>query len=97
MLYRTGLFDIFIWVRSGIAALILGVYHSTIGARVLVEFSLTKSVFYALDTLVNGVLKAGHIDIINAFGRGQVVARLELLVAGRGSETKTSGGPTELK
>eukprot|EP00959_Pyramimonas_sp_CCMP1952_P413121 8656963-Pyramimonas_sp.AAC.1 len=28
------------------------------------------------------------------FGNEQVVARLELLVVGRGSETKTSGGPS---
>eukprot|EP00959_Pyramimonas_sp_CCMP1952_P215817 4514100-Pyramimonas_sp.AAC.1 len=57
--------------RSDIAVLICGVYHSTVGARVLVEFTLSKGIFYALDILVNGVLSAGHIDIINMLGRGQ--------------------------
>eukprot|EP00959_Pyramimonas_sp_CCMP1952_P405507 8498951-Pyramimonas_sp.AAC.1 len=94
MLYRTELFDVFILAQNDIAVLVLGVYHSTVGARVLVEFTFTKHDFYALDTLVNGVLSAGHIEIIN--GRGQVVSRLELLVVGRGSETKASGGPSEL-
>eukprot|EP00959_Pyramimonas_sp_CCMP1952_P076510 1598739-Pyramimonas_sp.AAC.1 len=46
----------------------------------LVECTLTEGVFYALDALVNGVLCAGHIDVVNAFGREQVAARLELLV-----------------
>eukprot|EP00959_Pyramimonas_sp_CCMP1952_P366313 7671916-Pyramimonas_sp.AAC.2 len=77
MSYGTELFDVFILVQSGITVLILGVYHSTAGARVLVEFTLTKGIFYALDILVNGVLSASHIDIIHMFGREQIVARLE--------------------
>eukprot|EP00959_Pyramimonas_sp_CCMP1952_P378959 7938089-Pyramimonas_sp.AAC.1 len=44
-----------------------------------------KGVLYALDTFANGVLCAGHLDIINMLGRKQVAARLELLVVGRGS------------
>eukprot|EP00959_Pyramimonas_sp_CCMP1952_P464180 9486170-Pyramimonas_sp.AAC.1 len=70
--------------------------RSAIGARVLAEFPLTRGVLYALDGLVNGVLCAGHIDVINIFGCEQVAARLELLVAGRGSETETSCGLSEL-
>eukprot|EP00959_Pyramimonas_sp_CCMP1952_P182791 3822650-Pyramimonas_sp.AAC.1 len=96
MLYRTELFDVFILVQSGIAVLIFGVSHSAVGACVLVEITLSKSIFYALDTLVNGVLSPGHIDIINMLGREQVVVRLELPVEGRGSETEASGGPSEL-
>eukprot|EP00959_Pyramimonas_sp_CCMP1952_P318931 6672872-Pyramimonas_sp.AAC.1 len=95
VLYRTELLDVLILVQTGITVLILGVYHSAVGACVRVEFTLTKGVFYASDTLVNGVPSAGHIDIIDMFGREQVVARLELLVVGRGSEAKTSGGPSE--
>eukprot|EP00959_Pyramimonas_sp_CCMP1952_P282623 5907123-Pyramimonas_sp.AAC.1 len=53
--------------------------------------TLTKGVLYALDRLVNGILSAGHIDIIDMFGRKQVAARLELVIR-RGSETKASGG-----
>eukprot|EP00959_Pyramimonas_sp_CCMP1952_P168709 3524699-Pyramimonas_sp.AAC.1 len=95
MLYGTEMLDVFIWVQSDIAVLILGISHSAIGARVLVEFTLTKSVFYAFYILVKGVLSSGHIDIIHMFGRKQLVTRLELLVVGRGSETRTSGGPSE--
>eukprot|EP00959_Pyramimonas_sp_CCMP1952_P346189 7251012-Pyramimonas_sp.AAC.1 len=64
---------------------------------VLVECTLTKGIFKAFDILVNGVLSAGHIGAINMLGREQVVARLQPLVVGRGSETKSSGGPPELK
>eukprot|EP00959_Pyramimonas_sp_CCMP1952_P285093 5960875-Pyramimonas_sp.AAC.1 len=90
MLYRTELLDVFTLVQSDITVLILGVNHSTVGARVLVEFTLAEGVFYACDIPVNGVISAGHIDIVNVFGREQVVARLELLVVGRGSEAKAS-------
>eukprot|EP00959_Pyramimonas_sp_CCMP1952_P056390 1177599-Pyramimonas_sp.AAC.1 len=96
MLYTTELLDVFVSVQSNIAVLILGISHITIGVCVLVEFTLTKGVFYALDTLVNHVLSAGHIDIISMFGRKLVVARLELLVVGRGSEARTSRDPSEL-
>eukprot|EP00959_Pyramimonas_sp_CCMP1952_P051566 1077460-Pyramimonas_sp.AAC.2 len=96
MLYRTELLDVFVLAQSNIAALILGISHSAIGVCVLVEFTLAKNVFYAHDMLVNGVPSAGHIDIINMFGREQVATRLELLVVGRGSETKASRGPSEL-
>eukprot|EP00959_Pyramimonas_sp_CCMP1952_P260241 5441215-Pyramimonas_sp.AAC.1 len=82
MLYGTELLDLFVSVQSNIAALILGISHSTTGAFVLVEFTLTKNVFYALDILVNGVLSTSHVDIVNTFGRKQVAARLELLVVG---------------
>eukprot|EP00959_Pyramimonas_sp_CCMP1952_P399233 8365459-Pyramimonas_sp.AAC.1 len=85
MLYQTELLDVFVSVQSIIAVLILSVSHSTIG------------VFNALDRLVNGVISIGHIGIINMFGRKQVATRLDLLVAGRGSETKTSCGPSELQ
>eukprot|EP00959_Pyramimonas_sp_CCMP1952_P405056 8489322-Pyramimonas_sp.AAC.1 len=90
MLYRTELLDVSILVRSNIAVLILGISHNTSGVCVLVELALARGVLYAFDTLVNGVLSAGHIDSLAMFGRKQVVARLELLVVGRGSETKTS-------
>eukprot|EP00959_Pyramimonas_sp_CCMP1952_P257452 5378751-Pyramimonas_sp.AAC.1 len=80
MLYRTELLDVFVLVQSNIAILILAISHSTVGVCVLVEFTLNKGALYALDMLVNGVLSAGHIDIINMFGREQVAARLELLV-----------------
>eukprot|EP00959_Pyramimonas_sp_CCMP1952_P205750 4302563-Pyramimonas_sp.AAC.1 len=93
MLYRTELFDVFVLVQRSTTTLIAGISHSTIGACVLVEFTLAKSVFYTLDALVNGVLCAGHIDVINMFGREQVAARLELLDVGRGSETGTFCGP----
>eukprot|EP00959_Pyramimonas_sp_CCMP1952_P318631 6667266-Pyramimonas_sp.AAC.1 len=96
MLYRTELFDVFILVQSDIAVLIVGASHSIIGACVLVDCTLTKRIFSAFDRLVNGNLSAGHIDVINMFGREQIVARLELLVVGRGSETEASGGPSEL-
>eukprot|EP00959_Pyramimonas_sp_CCMP1952_P415219 8700198-Pyramimonas_sp.AAC.1 len=66
------------------------VYLTTQLVCVLVEFTLPKGVFYALDILVNGVLSAGHVDVINVFGREQVVARLELLVVGRGSDAQIS-------
>eukprot|EP00959_Pyramimonas_sp_CCMP1952_P108370 2265871-Pyramimonas_sp.AAC.1 len=77
------------------AALILGISHSASGARVLVEFTLTKGVFYPLDALVDDVLCAGHIDAINMFGREQVAARLELLVVGGGYDTEASRGPSD--
>eukprot|EP00959_Pyramimonas_sp_CCMP1952_P327798 6862745-Pyramimonas_sp.AAC.1 len=96
MLYRTELFDVFVVVQRNTAVLILGISHSTIGACVLVELTLTRGVFYALDALVNGVLCASHIEVINVFGREQVTARHELLVVGRGSETETSRGPSAL-
>eukprot|EP00959_Pyramimonas_sp_CCMP1952_P460958 9480748-Pyramimonas_sp.AAC.1 len=73
----------------------IGISHSTIGACVL-EFTLAKGVFYALEMRVNSVLSADHIDIMNMFGRKQVAAGFELLVVGRGSETETSRGPSEL-
>eukprot|EP00959_Pyramimonas_sp_CCMP1952_P148222 3101454-Pyramimonas_sp.AAC.1 len=71
MLYWTELFDIFIWIQSGIAVLVLGVSHSTIGTCVLVEFTLTERIFKAFDIFVNGVLSAGHINVINMVGREQ--------------------------
>eukprot|EP00959_Pyramimonas_sp_CCMP1952_P232985 4869222-Pyramimonas_sp.AAC.1 len=82
ILYRTELLHVCMLIQSGIAVLILGVSHRTVCACVLVDFTLTKSVFYACVILVEGVLRAGHIDIINTFGREQVAARLELLVVG---------------
>eukprot|EP00959_Pyramimonas_sp_CCMP1952_P380222 7965604-Pyramimonas_sp.AAC.1 len=96
MLYRTELLDAFALVHSNIAALVLGISHSAISARELVEFTRAKSVFYAPDILVNGVLSAGQIDIFKMGGRKQFAARLELLVAGRGSDTRTSCGPSDL-
>eukprot|EP00959_Pyramimonas_sp_CCMP1952_P003427 71758-Pyramimonas_sp.AAC.1 len=81
---------------GNIAVLILGIYHITIGACVFVEFTLAQSVLDAIDVFVHGVPSAGHIDGIDMFGREQVAARLELLVVGRGSETRPSGGPSEL-
>eukprot|EP00959_Pyramimonas_sp_CCMP1952_P137636 2880616-Pyramimonas_sp.AAC.1 len=42
------------------------------------------------------IVDTGHVGVINMLGREQVVVRLELLVVGRGSETETSGGPSEL-
>eukprot|EP00959_Pyramimonas_sp_CCMP1952_P047666 995067-Pyramimonas_sp.AAC.1 len=80
MLYRTELLDVLVLAQSNIAVLILGIYHSTVGACVLVELTITTSVFYTLDMLANGVLSTGHINIIKMFGRKQVAARLELLV-----------------
>eukprot|EP00959_Pyramimonas_sp_CCMP1952_P185167 3871894-Pyramimonas_sp.AAC.1 len=53
---------IFVLVQRDIAVLILGRSDSTIGARALVDFTLTKGVLQALDALVIGVLCAGHID-----------------------------------
>eukprot|EP00959_Pyramimonas_sp_CCMP1952_P216149 4521027-Pyramimonas_sp.AAC.1 len=85
MLYRTELSDVFVLAQSNTAVLIRGIYHNTIGTRVLVEFTLTKSVFYALDALVNSVLCTDRCDVINMFGREQVTVRLELLAIGRGS------------
>eukprot|EP00959_Pyramimonas_sp_CCMP1952_P260481 5446694-Pyramimonas_sp.AAC.1 len=78
------------------AVLILGISHSTSGICVLVALTVTIDIFYALDILANGVLSTGRMEIINMFGRKQVAARLELLVAGRGSKTKASRGPSEL-
>eukprot|EP00959_Pyramimonas_sp_CCMP1952_P336245 7040841-Pyramimonas_sp.AAC.1 len=60
-------------------------------------FDLTKGVLDALNALSNGVLSAGHIDIINMFGCEQVTVCLELLATGRRSETKASRGPSELQ
>eukprot|EP00959_Pyramimonas_sp_CCMP1952_P237653 4966355-Pyramimonas_sp.AAC.1 len=97
MLYRTELLDLLVLVQSNVAVLILGTSHCTIGASVLVELTLTTGVFYALDILANGVLSTGHIGIIDMFGREKVAARLEFLVVRRGSETKTSRGPSELQ
>eukprot|EP00959_Pyramimonas_sp_CCMP1952_P458664 9476984-Pyramimonas_sp.AAC.1 len=71
--------------------------RGTISACVLVELTLTTGVSLALDMLVNGAPRTGQIDIINKFGRKQVVVRLELLVVGRGSETEASRGPSELQ
>eukprot|EP00959_Pyramimonas_sp_CCMP1952_P114950 2403268-Pyramimonas_sp.AAC.1 len=51
MLCRTELLDVLVLVQNSIATLVLGISHSTIGARLLVEPTLTKGVFYALDTL----------------------------------------------
>eukprot|EP00959_Pyramimonas_sp_CCMP1952_P207060 4331470-Pyramimonas_sp.AAC.1 len=78
------------------AVLILGISHDTSGVGVLVEFALAEGVLYALDRPVIGALCAGHLAIINMFGRKQLAARLGLLVVGRGSEIKPSGGPSEL-
>eukprot|EP00959_Pyramimonas_sp_CCMP1952_P290379 6073671-Pyramimonas_sp.AAC.1 len=71
------MFDVFVLVQRNTAALVLGIYHSTNGARVPVEFALTKGATYALDALVNSALCTGHIDLINMCGREQVAARLE--------------------
>eukprot|EP00959_Pyramimonas_sp_CCMP1952_P066837 1395427-Pyramimonas_sp.AAC.1 len=62
MLYGTELFDLFILVQSDIAVLILGVSHSTVGACVLVELTLTQGLFNAFDRLVNSVLRTGHLS-----------------------------------
>eukprot|EP00959_Pyramimonas_sp_CCMP1952_P433956 9087519-Pyramimonas_sp.AAC.1 len=96
MLYRTELLDLLVLVQRKTAALILGISHHAIGVRVLVEFTLTKGVLHALGALVSGVLCAGHIGVVNMFGREQAAARLELFVVGRGSETGSSCGPSEL-
>eukprot|EP00959_Pyramimonas_sp_CCMP1952_P107974 2257668-Pyramimonas_sp.AAC.1 len=95
MLYTTELFDVFVLAPRNTAILVLGISHSAVAVRVLVAFTLTKSVFYAHDALVNGALCAGHIDVINVRGRELVAARLELLAVGRASETETSRGPSE--
>eukprot|EP00959_Pyramimonas_sp_CCMP1952_P008723 182522-Pyramimonas_sp.AAC.1 len=71
MLYRTELLDVFDLVQRNIAVLVLGLSHGTLGVCVLVEFTLTTGVFYGFGALVNGVLSAGHIGIINMFGRRQ--------------------------
>eukprot|EP00959_Pyramimonas_sp_CCMP1952_P451466 9452411-Pyramimonas_sp.AAC.1 len=97
MLYRTELFDIFILVQSAIAAPVLGASHSTIGTCALVECTLTESIFHAFVIFVHGVPSTGHTNVINMPGRETVIARLELLVVGRGSEAKSSGGSSELK
>eukprot|EP00959_Pyramimonas_sp_CCMP1952_P316259 6619494-Pyramimonas_sp.AAC.2 len=97
MSYRTELLHVVVLVRSSIAVLIPGISHSAIGARVFVGLTIAIGVFYTLDTLVNGVPNAGHVDIINMFGREHVAGRLELLVVGQGSETKTSRGLAELQ
>eukprot|EP00959_Pyramimonas_sp_CCMP1952_P308083 6447609-Pyramimonas_sp.AAC.1 len=52
----------------------------TVSGRVLVECILTERIIDAFDRLVNGVLSTGHINVIDMLGRGQNVARLELLV-----------------
>eukprot|EP00959_Pyramimonas_sp_CCMP1952_P034652 726364-Pyramimonas_sp.AAC.1 len=77
--------------------LVFGVSHSTVGICVLVEFTLTESIFNAFDIFVTGVLSTGHVNVINMLGREQIIARLENLVVGRGSESKSSGGSSELK
>eukprot|EP00959_Pyramimonas_sp_CCMP1952_P421160 8822540-Pyramimonas_sp.AAC.1 len=77
MLCRTELLVVFILAESGIAVLVLGASYSTVGACAVVGLTLTKGTFYALDTLVNGVLSACYMDIIHMFGRGQIIARLE--------------------
>eukprot|EP00959_Pyramimonas_sp_CCMP1952_P267306 5588916-Pyramimonas_sp.AAC.1 len=71
MLYRTELFDIFIFVQSDIAVLILSVSHSTVRICVPVEFTLTKGILNTCDILVTNVLSTGHVDAINMFGREQ--------------------------
>eukprot|EP00959_Pyramimonas_sp_CCMP1952_P181529 3795303-Pyramimonas_sp.AAC.1 len=91
------MFDIFILIQSDIAVLVLGASHSTVGICVLAESTLTENIFNAFDTFVNGVLSTGHINVINMLGREQAIARLELLVVGRGSEAKSSGGSSELQ
>eukprot|EP00959_Pyramimonas_sp_CCMP1952_P235024 4911173-Pyramimonas_sp.AAC.1 len=92
MLYRTELFNVFISIQSDMAVLILGVPRSTVRKFVLVDITLTKSILNACDTLANRVLSAGHVNVIDMFGREQVIARLELLVVRRRSEAKSSGG-----
>eukprot|EP00959_Pyramimonas_sp_CCMP1952_P137392 2875231-Pyramimonas_sp.AAC.1 len=62
-----------------------------------VQFALAKGAPDALDALVDGILSAGHMDIINMLGSEKGTACLEFLVAGRGSETKVSRGPSELQ
>eukprot|EP00959_Pyramimonas_sp_CCMP1952_P417298 8743066-Pyramimonas_sp.AAC.1 len=95
MSHETELFDAFILVQCDIV-LILGIPHSAISICMLVESTSTNNTLYALDAIVNGVLGAGHIDLINASGCEQVTARLELLVVGSGSKTEASRGPSEL-
>eukprot|EP00959_Pyramimonas_sp_CCMP1952_P304699 6376682-Pyramimonas_sp.AAC.1 len=97
MLYRTELFDAFILVQCNIAVPILCVPRRKIGRCTFVEFALAGSAPDALGALVNGVLSAGRIHIIDMFGCEQVTARLELFVVGRGSETAASRGPSELQ
>eukprot|EP00959_Pyramimonas_sp_CCMP1952_P088498 1851580-Pyramimonas_sp.AAC.1 len=97
MLYRAGLFDIFILIQSDIAVLVLCASHGALRACVLVELTLTKGIFNAFGIFVNGVLSAGDIDAINMLGREQIAARLELRVVGRGSDAKSSCGPPELR
>eukprot|EP00959_Pyramimonas_sp_CCMP1952_P318771 6669836-Pyramimonas_sp.AAC.1 len=62
-----------------------------------VEFALAESVLDALGARVNGVLSAGHRNIVNMFGCEQIADRLELLVVGRGPEGEASRGPSELQ
>eukprot|EP00959_Pyramimonas_sp_CCMP1952_P118651 2480309-Pyramimonas_sp.AAC.1 len=95
MLYRTELFDVFVLAQRNTTVLSLSRPRTTIGASVLVELTLAKGVFYALDALVNGVLCACQIDVIDVLGREQAAARLELLAIGRGSAAETSRCPSE--
>eukprot|EP00959_Pyramimonas_sp_CCMP1952_P286351 5987681-Pyramimonas_sp.AAC.1 len=84
------------WSNVALPSSSLVLYISAQSVRVLGEFTLSNGVLHALDALVNGVLCAGRIDVINMYGCEQVAARLELLVVGRGSETEASCGPSGL-
>eukprot|EP00959_Pyramimonas_sp_CCMP1952_P075869 1585827-Pyramimonas_sp.AAC.1 len=62
-----------------------------------VKIALTEKVLDALDALVDGVLRAGQIEIISMSGCEQAAACLELLVVRRGSGAKAPRGVSELQ
>eukprot|EP00959_Pyramimonas_sp_CCMP1952_P045878 958720-Pyramimonas_sp.AAC.1 len=68
MLYRTELFDVFRFVQCENAAPILCAPPSASCTCTCVESALAKTVLDALRALVNGVLGAGHMNIINMLG-----------------------------
>eukprot|EP00959_Pyramimonas_sp_CCMP1952_P088334 1848016-Pyramimonas_sp.AAC.1 len=80
-----------------VAIPILCLHHSAVGICMFVELTFTKHILHALGAPVDGVLSAGHMNIINVLGCEKVVACLELLVAGRGYETEPSCGISELQ
>eukprot|EP00959_Pyramimonas_sp_CCMP1952_P182444 3815101-Pyramimonas_sp.AAC.1 len=70
------LFSLSTSIQGNIAVLVLSVSRITVSICVLVEFTLTESIFNAFDIFVNGILSAGHTNVIDMFGREQVIARL---------------------
>eukprot|EP00959_Pyramimonas_sp_CCMP1952_P347610 7281056-Pyramimonas_sp.AAC.1 len=68
MLDRTGPFYAFTLAKGKIAVDALSISRSTLGRCVIAEFTSPRSIFNAIDALVDGALGAGRAYTIDVFG-----------------------------